>query len=153
MEETNEIKLKRLKKINGILTIIQIIVITLILGLYIFYNMNEKCNDSSKPMVVLDEQQIRAAFNGKFTQYIGKNKSLPMVKSLITSVLANNATNEQRQVTINNETNIKDMIFQASSLIQDNYTITVDMNLEGYVNNINIMDSKGNPIFEEDNNG
>ena len=154
MEQTNEIKLKRLKVINKTLTIVQIIVLILIVTINIMnmvFSINKNCGDNGGAVVLTDEEIKKATFNNRFTPYMGNNKSLTQVKALINIVLANNIDNEEIYVKINNrKIDVKDITSKLASLTEDNYKITYDMNIDGYITNVNIAASEGKYILVEE---
>ena len=74
-----------------------------------------------------------AMFNNKFLGYVGENKSRAQVISLINLVISSNATNSLHEVKINN---VKPT--GVSGYEENNYTIGVQFDDKGYVNNIEI---------------
>lgn len=73
----------------------------------------------------------KAQFNSKFTQYIGK-KTEAQTRALINTVISSNATNASHYVKINNTNPDINMPLENLN------TIEVELNKEGYVNNIKI---------------
>ena len=154
MEETKEIKLKRLKTTNKILNIIQLLIIFFIIIFAVnHYITNNNCNEDD-PEVIIKPIITKETFNNKFTAYIGEEKSPSYIKALINMVLANNATNEERQVKINNITISKDsadiILKQLSAFADDVYSVSIESNNEGYIANIEIKNSEGKQILVEE---
>ena len=128
--------------IKKILKIVLIIVSVLIVGMcfYIYYINNYIS-------IHLEYQNERDAFNSNLMLTQGENKNLQYVKSVMIKVLYTNSIYEERQIKINNNSNIQEMISKASSLTSGYYNITMDMDDEGYIVNINITNSKGEYIL------
>lgn len=85
-----------------------------------------------------------AAFNNKYTQYVGtKNKA--QVASLLNVIIANNATNAAHKVQVNGSYQIATKL---NNLTNGNFTVTVDSscynNASGYLINIKITTLPGN---------
>ena len=87
-----------------------------------------------------------ATFNGKFTAYVGENKSAAMVKSLANVIIANNATNSEHKVSISgltvDETNKAVEITSAVANLSGSYKIEIPStggyDTNGYIKLIHI---------------
>ncbi len=108
------------------------------LGIMIFNQAQDTVTNSG-----MKEAEV-TAFNGKFLKYEGKQKGT-MVKSLVQEVLANNAgeNNAERQVTITSTVVVKsssgDKNYKTDAVKNNTtYTISLDYDRNGLVNNINI---------------
>ena len=66
------------------------------LGIMVYNNAKGTINDAN-----LDSESIQA-FNGKFSQYCGSNKSADDVNALVQAVQANNASKPKTRITITN---------------------------------------------------
>lgn len=149
MEE--EKYLKRIKKVNKILTTIQImIVIIAVLVIYILPYVENIKDDDCNNNNIAESAIEKAEFNGKFSVYYGSYKTVVYAEALAKVVISNNATTEHT-VSINSISDPKDILNYVSNLNTGNIITILPESYDehGRIQNIKITNTDENNIFEE----